>query len=83
MKKLISVIAFALLACAALGAGAQERDPGIDDVTEYVFNDVSVTGTIIGPDGTGVVVRVPPKTKSLIKIRTNFVRAMLKSVEDI
>ena len=83
MKRTITVIAFALLACTALGAGAQEKEPGVNDVTEYIFNDVSVTGTIIGPDGKDIIVRRPAKTKSLIKVRSNFVHAMLKSVEDI
>ena len=85
MRKTISIIAFAILACAALGASAQGqgKNEEINDVTEYVFNDLSVTGGIIGPEGVRIDVRKKGKTKSLIKVRTNFVRSMLQSVEDI
>jgi hypothetical protein len=85
MKKKISIIAFALLASAALGASAQGQDKNaqINDVTEYIFNDLNVTGTIIGPEGVRIDVRKLGKTKSLIKVRSNFVRSMLQSVEDI
>ena len=85
MKKTISIIAFALLASAALGASAQDqgRSGQINDVTEYIFNDLNVSGTIIGPEGVRIDVRKQGKTKSLIKVRSNFVRSMLQSVEDI
>jgi hypothetical protein len=85
MKRAISIIAFALLATAALGANAQGqgKDAQINDVTEYIFNDLNVTGTIIGPEGVRIDVRKQGKTKSLIKVRSNFVRSMLQSVEDI
>ena len=85
MRKTISIIVFALLACAALGASAQGQDKNeeINDVTEYIFNDLNVTGGIIGPEGVRIDVRKLGKTKSLIKVRSNFVRSMLQSVEDI
>ena len=84
MKKTISIIAFAVLACEGLCASAQGQDnEEINDVTEYIFNDLSVTGGIIGPEGVRIDVRKLGKTKSLIKVRSNFVRSMLKSVEDI
>jgi hypothetical protein len=85
MKRTISIIAFALSATAALGAGAQTPPRGgeISDVTEYKFEDVAVTGAVIGPDGVRIDVRTLGKTRSLIKVRSNFVRAMLQSVEDI
>jgi len=85
MKRTISIIAFALLASAALAASAQGQGKGeeINDVTEYVFNDLNVTGGIIGPEGVRIDVHKRGKTKSLIKVRTNFVRSMLQSVEDI
>jgi hypothetical protein len=85
MGKAISVIVFALLACAALAANAQSQDRNqqINDVTEYIFNDLNVSGTLIGPEGVRIDVRKQGKTKSLIKVRSNFVRSMLQSVEDI
>jgi predicted small secreted protein len=85
MKRTISIIAFAILTCAALAAGAQGQGKGgeINDVTEYIFNDLNVTGGVIGPEGVRIDVRKQGKTRSLIKVRTNFVRSMLKSVEDI
>jgi hypothetical protein len=85
MKRTISIIAFALLASAALGASAQGQDKGeqINDVTEYTFPDEAVVGGLPGANESVIVVRPRAKTHSLIKVRTNFVHAMLKSVEDI
>jgi hypothetical protein len=83
MKRTISIIAFALLASWALAASAQGQEERIDDVTEYTFPDEAVVGGIIGADGARVSVRPKPKTHSLIKVRSNFVQAMLTSVEDI
>jgi hypothetical protein len=85
MKKKISIIAFALLVFPALGAGAQGQDKNAqaNDVTEYTFPDEAVVGGIPGADEVRVIIRHPPKQRSLIKVRTNFVRSLLKSVEDI
>jgi hypothetical protein len=87
MKRIIAIIAAAVCLHAALPAGAQERaeagEKQISDVTEYKFDDVTVTGDIIGPDGTIVIASLKGKSRSLIKVRSNFVRSMLQSVEDI
>jgi hypothetical protein len=53
------------------------------DTTEYSFDDDVVQGDLVRPDGEMTVVRKQAKQRSLIKVRTNFVPEMLKSVEDI
>lgn len=84
MKRTISIIAFAVLACAGLCAGAQGQGDGeINDVTEYTFPDEAVVGGIVGTEGEHITIRNPPKQRSLIKVRTHFVPSLLKSVEDI
>jgi len=85
MKRTISIIAFAILACAALAASAQGQGKSeeINDVTEYTFPDEAVVGGIVGTEGEHIIIRNPPKQRSLIKVRTHFVPSLLKSVEDI
>jgi hypothetical protein len=86
MERIIAIAAVALLLGAALPVGAQAKARAgqeIDDVTEYTFPDESVVGGLPGADDVRIVVRPKPKARSLIQVRTNFVHAMLKSVEDI
>ena len=85
MERIITIVAAALCLCAALPAGAQARQGGesANDVTEYTFPDEAVVGGLPGVDEAVVVVRPRAKSRSLIKVRTNFVPAMLKSIEDI
>ena len=85
MRRTISIAIAALCLAGAFVASAQTKEAKdeIDDVTEYTFPDEAVVGGLPGTDEIHVVVRKPPKTRSLIKVRSNFVHAMLKSVEDI
>ena len=69
MERIITIVAAALCLCAALPAGAQARQGGESGLP--------------GVDEAVVVVRPRAKSRSLIKVRTNFVPAMLKSIEDI
>jgi hypothetical protein len=54
-----------------------------EDTTEYRFDDEIVAGDLLRPDSAQVSVLKKPRTRSLVKIRDNFVPHMLKSVEDI
>jgi hypothetical protein len=56
---------------------------GEAEVTEYIFKDKLVEGTLIRPDGAIVPTRKAGGSRSLVKIRGHFVPEMLKSVEDI
>ena len=72
-----------LLAAPALA----QRTPRADNYPQHTQRiDISegdeVTGETIAPGSTFVSARRPPRSPSLIKIRTNFVPEMLKSAED-
>lgn len=51
--------------------------------TVYDFDDDTVEGDLVRPDGEFVDSRKTAKHSSLIKIRENFIPEMLKSVEGI
>jgi hypothetical protein len=81
MKKICAFFCVALLI--VVGSTALAQDQHEDGVTEYKFDDENVLGELIGPGDTGVTVRKPGKTRSLIKVRRHFVPEMFKSVENI
>jgi hypothetical protein len=49
----------------------------------YDFDDDTVEGDLVRPDGEFVDTRKGAKHSSLIKIRENFIPEMIKSAEDI
>jgi hypothetical protein len=51
--------------------------------TVYDFDDDTVEGDLVRPDGEFVDSRKAAKHSSLIKIRENFIPELLKSAEDI
>jgi len=56
---------------------------GGSQTTEYSFDDDVVQGDLVRPDGEIQVGRHKGKQSSLIKVRDNFIKEMLKSVEDL
>ena len=81
MKRFISIMA-AMLVLFVLGA-ANAQGVTYAETTEYSFDDDVVTGDLVRPDGELTTVRKSGRTKSLIRVRTDFVREMLKSVENL
>ena len=88
-RKLYGLLAAGLLV-AATGAPAfaQDAKAGGGDVTYksktvYDFDDDTVEGDLVRPDGEFVDTRKGAKHSSLIKIRENFIPEMIKSAEDI
>jgi hypothetical protein len=53
------------------------------DSTEYIFSDETVVGGLLGIDEAVVTVRPRGVERSLIKVRSHFVKEMLKSVESM
>jgi hypothetical protein len=51
--------------------------------TVYDFDDDTVEGDLVRPDGEFIDTRKGAKHSSLIKIRTDFIPEMIKSAEDI
>jgi hypothetical protein len=82
---------FGLLAAGVLmtitGGPVLAQDKGGDvqykSKTVYDFDDDTVEGDLVRPDGEFVDTRKGAKHSSLIKIRENFIPEMIKSAEDI
>jgi hypothetical protein len=73
-----SSVAFAQAKPAAGGDNVQYKSK-----TVYDFDDDTVEGDLVRPDGDFVDSRKGAKHSSLIKIRENFIPEMIKSAEDI
>lgn len=72
-------------AAPAAAAGGAPAAGGVQykQKTVYDFDDDTVEGDLVRPDGEFVDSRRGAKHSSLIKIRENFIPEMLKSVEGI
>jgi hypothetical protein len=70
-------------AAPAAGAPAGGNTVSYKQKTVYDFDDDTVEGDLVRPDGELVDTRRGAKHSSLIKIRENFIPEMLKSVEAI
>jgi len=65
-------------AAGAAGSGVQYKQK-----TVYDFDDDTVEGDLVRPDGEMIDSTKKAKHSSLIKIRENFIPEMLKSVEGL
>ena len=90
MSRKLSAIAFGFAILGATSVVEAQKPPaaGGDSVTYksktvYDFDDDTVEGDLVRPDGEFVDSRKAAKHSSLIKIRENFIPEMLKSAEDI
>lgn len=94
MKSILAVIALTIVPGAVFAqddmpsAGEAMGGGGGENVvykkeTEYDFEADDVEGNLVKPDEANIGAEQHGKTSSLIKIRSDFVPEMLKSVEDI
>jgi hypothetical protein len=69
----------------AAGAGGATGPGGVQykQKTTYDFDDDTVEGDLVRPDGEMIDSRHKAKHSSLIKMRENFIPEMLKSVENL
>ena len=83
-KLLISTaFAFAFVVGASVVAPALAQDVSYKKETKYDFDDDTVEGDLVKPDGEMIGSAGKVKHSSLIKIRQHFIPEMLKSAEDI
>ena len=88
-RKLYGLLAAGILMAAfSAPAFADDKAAGGDNVqykskTVYDFDDDTVEGDLVRPDGEFIDTRKGAKHSSLIKIRENFIPEMIKSAEDI
>lgn len=78
-----------IIAAAAFGlaaptpAVAQKKAAAKKKAKNYDFSGDDITGDLIRPDGMGFNARKFAVHTSLIRIRTNFIKEILKSAEDL
>jgi hypothetical protein len=89
-RKIYGLVAAAVLIASTAGSVLAQKAaaPAGGDVTYksktvYDFDDDTVEGDLVRPDGEFVDTRKGAKHSSLIKIRENFIPEMIKSAEDI
>jgi hypothetical protein len=86
MRRIVLAI-FVLALSAATTANAQQRKKAdaADDkkVKSFDFSGDQIDGDMIRPEGSIVDTRGFAKRTSLIRIRTDFVREILKTAEDL
>jgi hypothetical protein len=87
-RKLYGLLAAGILMTVTGGTVLAQDKGGGGDVqykskTVYDFDDDTVEGDLVRPDGEFVDTRKGAKHSSLIKIRENFIPEMIKSAEDI
>ncbi len=82
MKRAASIAAIVALALgfAASTAEAQGKDK---KVKSYDFTGDDIDGDLVKPDGVQVDTRVFASHTSLIRIRKDFIKEILKSAEDL
>jgi len=87
-RKVFGLLA-AIIIVTTGGGVVYAQDKGADgnvqykSKTVYDFDDDTVEGDLVRPDGEFVDTRKGAKHSSLIKIRENFIPEMIKSAEDI
>ncbi len=90
MKRTLIVSAFAALALAFSGGSALAQNKGkgqsakdYQKVKSYDFTGDTIDGELVKPDGEFVDARKFAEHTSLIKVRQDFIKEILKSAEDL
>jgi hypothetical protein len=89
MQKILGPITVALIIVIASPAQAQEKKataadkPAAGKVKVYDFSGDTIEGDLIRPEGTTVDARDFAKHSSLITIRKDFIKEIIKSAEDL
>ena len=90
MQKILGLLTVALTIVIASPAQAQEKKaaaaadkPAAGKVKVYDFSGDTIEGDLIRPEGTTVDARDFAKHSSLITIRKDFIKEIIKSAEDL
>jgi hypothetical protein len=82
MRALAAIVATLALTFASAGTASAQKD-NKDKVKTYDFSGDTIDGDLIKPDGEVVDVRDFANHSSLIRIRKEFIKEILKSAEDL
>ncbi len=88
LASVIAAFAFGVTAPVVSGLGesdayAQKKNNKKKKAKVYDFSGDDITGELIRPDGDGMNARGFVNHTSLIRLRTNFIKEILKSAEDL
>lgn len=82
LASIVTVIALSFVA-PATSAHAQAQNNNNQKVKTYDFSGDTIDGDLVKPDGEMVDTRSFANHSSLIRIRKDFIREILKSAEDL
>ena len=88
MQKILGLLTLVSVVALASAAQAQPADkkgdkPAAGKVKVYDFSGDTIEGDLIRPEGTTVDARDFAKHSSLITIRKDFIKEIIKSAEDL
>ena len=83
-----SLLGLALVSTFTMGSGmamaAKDKKPKVDSKDKkFDFEADEVNGELVKPDGLDSTVRVYKEHTSLIRVRQDFIREIVKSAEDL
>lgn len=78
-----SIVATLLIGLSVSTAHAQGENAKSDKVKTYDFSGDTIDGDLLKPDGEVVDTRTFASHTSLIRIRKDFIKEILKSAEDL
>jgi hypothetical protein len=79
---IIAALAFSLAAPGTVMAQGKDKDKK-PKVKSYDFSGDNIDGDLVKPDGVAVDARTFASHTSLIRIRKDFIKEILKSAEDL
>ncbi len=83
MKRAASIAAIVALALGLAASTAEAQGKDKQKVKSYDFTGDDIDGDLVKPDGVQVDTRVFASHTSLIRIRKDFIKEILKSAEDL
>ena len=86
MRAVFASLVATLLVSASISmahAQGENAKPGNEKVKTYDFSGDTIDGDLLRPDGDVVDTRNFASHSSLIRIRTDFIKEILKSAEDL
>ncbi len=83
MKRAASIAAIVALALGFAASTAEAQGKDKQKVKSYDFTGDDIDGDLVKPDGVQVDTRVFASHTSLIRIRKDFIKEILKSAEDL
>lgn len=83
MKKLLSLLIITVVLLFGTGVKAQTKETKLEDGYGYEFEDDPLSAGGFGPNDARIRIRRGAQRATLIKPRTQFIRELIESVEQL